>query len=177
MDVDSDIPFIKLLTDHQPVICSFVISLLPGAPGVDDVIQETNVVLWKKRDQFELGTNFRAWALTIARFQVMAHLRDLRQRRWVTLDEDVAQLLAEELIDQPDPEFTERRFAALSNCLLKLRPEDRDLLMQRYWRRIGLQDFATSRQRSLSGLKVQLFRLRAALKRCVENQMSSDPTS
>jgi len=174
MDADPDIPFVKLLTEHQSVICAFVISLLPGAPGVDDVIQETNALLWTKRHQFEMGTNFRAWALTIARFQVMTHLRLLKQRRWVTLDDDVAELLADELEEQAEPEFTDKRIEALATCLGKLREEDRELLMQRYWRKVRLQDFAVSRGRSLSGLKVQLFRLRAALKRCIEDRVSGE---
>jgi RNA polymerase sigma-70 factor (ECF subfamily) len=50
--------YVKLLTDHQPVIRAFILSLLPGAPGIDDVIQETKAVLWRKRADFELGTNF-----------------------------------------------------------------------------------------------------------------------
>jgi RNA polymerase sigma-70 factor (ECF subfamily) len=174
MDADPDIPFVKLLTEHQSVICSFVISLLPGAPGVDDVIQETNALLWTKRGQFELGTNFRAWALTIARFQVMAHLRVLKQRRWVTLDDDVAELLADELEEHADSGLIDKRIEALTTCLGKLRPEDHELLMQRYWRKIRLQDFAVSRGRSLSGLKVQLFRLRAALKRCIEDRLGRE---
>jgi len=172
MEPDPDIPFVKLLTEHQSVITSFVISLLPGAPGVDDVIQETNTLLWTKRNQFQLGTNFRAWALTIARFQVLVHLRTLKQQRWVTLDKDVADLMADELEEQADPEPTERRIEALRTCLDKLRPVDRELLMQRYWHKIRLQDFAVSQGRSLSGLKVQLFRLRVALKRCVESRIA-----
>lgn len=171
MDEDPDIDFVKLLADHQTVIRSFVISLLPGAPGVDDVIQETNALMWKKRAEFEIGTNYRAWALTIARFQVMSHRRILRQRRWVTLDSDVAELLADELESQPDPDFTERRIEALRTCIGQVRPEDRDLLMQRYWHKTRLQDFAVIHGRSLNGLKVQLFRLRAALKRCIESQL------
>lgn len=174
MDADPDIPFVKLLTEHQSVICSFLISLLPGAPGVDDVIQETNALLWTKRKQFEMGTNFRAWALTIARFQAMTHLRLLKQRRWVTLDDDVAEMLADELEEQVDPLVTDKRIEALATCLGKLRAEDRELLMQRYWRKVRLQDFAVSRGRSLSGLKVQLFRLRAGLKRCIEDRVSRE---
>jgi RNA polymerase sigma-70 factor (ECF subfamily) len=172
MELDPDIPFIKLLTEHQSVITSFVITLLPGAPGVDDVIQEINTLLWTKRSQFEIGTNFRAWALTVARFQVLVHLRGLKQQRWVTLDEDVAALLADELEEHPDPDPTEWKIEALRTCLEKLRPGDRELIMQRYWRKEPLQAFAASRGRSLNGLKVQLFRLRAILKRCVEDRVS-----
>ena len=101
----------------------------------------------------------------------MVHLRQLKQRRWVTLDQDVADLLADEFEEAPEPEFTERKLEALTACLAKLRAEDRELLMQRYWRKVRLQDFAVDRGRSLSGLKVQLFRLRAALKRCIEDRI------
>ncbi len=174
MDADPDIPFVKLLADHQTVIRSFVISLLPGAPGVDDVIQETNALMWTRRAEFEPGTNFRAWALTIARYQAMAHCRVLKRRRWVTLDNDVAELLADEIEERPDHNFIEKRLEALRTCIERVRPEDRDLLMQRYWHKTRLQDFAVIHGRSLSGLKVQLFRLRAVLKRCIEEQIREE---
>ena len=64
--------FVQLLVTHQSVIRAFVISLLPGVSETDDVIQNSNEVLWTKRESFEIGTNFKAWALTTARFQVMA---------------------------------------------------------------------------------------------------------
>ena len=120
----------------------FIISLLPGAPGVDDVFQNTNAVIWKKREQFTLGSNFKAWALTIARFQAMAHLQQLRRRRWVTLDQDVAELLADDLETRSDGDDMEIRSAALDECIGKLRPKDKELLVERYWHRTRLQDFA-----------------------------------
>lgn len=174
MENPDDIEFVKLLTDHQSSIRAFVISLLPGAPGVDDVIQETNAALWVHRAKFEPGTNFRAWAFTTARFQVMAHCRILKRRRWVTLDDDVAAAIADDIENHADLEFMARRLKALRSCLEKVRPEDRDLLMQRYWHKTRLQDFAVIHGRSLSGLKVQLFRLRVALKRCIEEKTGKE---
>ncbi len=176
VNTDPDIELVQLLTDHQPVIRAFVISLLPGAPGVDDVIQETNKLIWMKRAEFELGTSFRAWALTIARYQVMSHWRVLKRQRWVTLDSDVVEQLADDIEEQSDSQFTTKRIAALKSCIERVRPEDRELLVQRYWRNTRLQDFAVIHGRSLGGLKVQLFRLRAALKRCIENHLD-DPCS
>jgi RNA polymerase sigma-70 factor (ECF subfamily) len=52
--------FVQLLVTHQSVIRAFVISLLPGVSETDDVIQNTNEILWTKRESFELGTNFKA---------------------------------------------------------------------------------------------------------------------
>lgn len=173
MDSDSDIPFVKLLTDHQTAIRAFVISLLPGAPDVDDVIQETNALIWVKRSEFTLGTNFRAWALTVARYKVMTHCRQLKQRRWISLDGDVAELLADE-IEEQDPDFVEKRIRALQSCIRKVRPKDRELLLQRYWHKTRLQDFAAAHKSSLNGLKVHLFRLRASLKRCIEGMIREE---
>lgn len=70
-DQDSE-DFVDLLTSHQGIIRAYIISLLPGSPGVDDVIQNTNRTLWINRSNYKLGTNFKAWALTMSRFQVMA---------------------------------------------------------------------------------------------------------
>ncbi|BCX50299.1 DNA-directed RNA polymerase sigma-70 factor [Haloferula helveola] len=169
-----DAEFVTLLTDHQSVIRGFVISLLPGAPDLDDVIQKTNLVLWNKRGDFEMGSNFCAWALTVARFQVLAHQQALRKRHWMTLDDDVASMLAEDFAGNIGRDFYNERVDALRTCLGEARESDRELLMARYWRKTRLQDFAVTHGRSLSGLRVQLFRLRAALKVCIENRLGGE---
>lgn len=163
--------FVRLLTDHQSMIRAYVISLLPGAPGADDVIQEANTVLWRKRRDFRPGSDFCAWALTVARFQVMAHWKVLKQRRWVTLDEDVFETMADELEQEADPEFERRKVAALHQCLALLKEPERELILQRYWKMTRLKDFAAVSGRSMNGLKVTFFRLRASLKRCIDQKL------
>lgn len=166
--------YVSLLNDHQSMIRAFIISLMPGAPGVDDVIQEANRVLWKKREEFEIGTNFRSWALTICRFQAMAQLKKLRNQRWVSLSDELAETMADELEAEMDPQFEERRRDALRSCMGKLRPADRELLLERYWHRTRLQDFAVMTGRSVGGLRVSLFRLRTGLKRCIESNLTGE---
>ena len=63
--------FVSLLTDAQPAIRLYVASLMAGCPDVDDVVQETNTLLWRKREEFEPGTPFKAWAFSVARYQVL----------------------------------------------------------------------------------------------------------
>jgi RNA polymerase sigma-70 factor (ECF subfamily) len=53
----------------------------------------------------------------------------------------------------------------------KMRQVDRELLLERYWHRTRLQDFAVTSGRSVGGLRVTLFRLRTALKRCIEQNL------
>ena len=63
--------FIALLTSNQSRLFAYVLSLVGDRQQAQDVMQETNIVLWRKASQFKLGTNFGAWMLKVAYYQVM----------------------------------------------------------------------------------------------------------
>jgi RNA polymerase sigma-70 factor (ECF subfamily) len=86
--------FVSLLTEHQPDLLAFIISLMPGDSEVADVLQKTNLVLWNKREKFEAGTNFRAWSFAIARFEVLTHLKKQKRLGIVLLDEELLETIA-----------------------------------------------------------------------------------
>src|SRR5215471_5080982 len=46
---------------HMNDIYRTAARLLGNAPGADDVVQDVYLQAWKSFDQFELGTNCRAW--------------------------------------------------------------------------------------------------------------------
>jgi len=43
------------------------------------VLQETNLVLWRKADEFNEEMSFVTWACAIAKFQVKAQRRDMQR--------------------------------------------------------------------------------------------------
>lgn len=63
--------FLQLLTSHQSRIYAYILSLVFDRTQADDLLQETNAVLWRKAEEFETGTNFVAWAFQIAYYEVM----------------------------------------------------------------------------------------------------------
>ena len=67
--------FVRLFVAHEGRLRAFIRSLLPTWADVDEVMQETSLVAWRKFSRFERGTNFMAWAATIARFEALDHLR------------------------------------------------------------------------------------------------------
>ena len=85
--------FVQLLTENQRNLHRFIHSLLLNKEDVEEVLQETNLVLWRVSDQFEIGTNFRAWASTVALNQVRAFIKK-RKRNSVLFDEDTITALA-----------------------------------------------------------------------------------
>lgn len=161
--------FVRELTNHQTSMLAYIRSLAPGGSGERDLLQEVNITLWKKRDTFELGTNFKAWAFQTIRYHLLNHRRRLVSHGWLVFDDD--------LIERMSPEFEvesaelEERHLALRSCLLRLRPQDRELLHHRYATSSSLQEYATATSRSSGTLKAILFNLRAALRRCIERQL------
>jgi len=50
-----------LFTSNEPRLRAFAMSLIPNWADAEDVMQQANLVLWSKFEQFELGTDFYAW--------------------------------------------------------------------------------------------------------------------
>ena len=84
---DSPIPGEELvgqLTACQGKLYGYIMSLLPDAHQARDVLQETNLVIWRKAAEYEAGTNFGAWVSRIAFYQVMAHRSRQKRDRHVS---------------------------------------------------------------------------------------------
>lgn len=169
-DFSSSSSFVSLLTEHQGDLWAFVLTLMPGHPDARDVLQKTNIVLWEKRESFLEGTNFRAWALTCARFTVLDHLKRLKGKTPVWLDDELLETVASEAPERLGS--GDSRLKALECCLAELRPQDRELLEFRYENDRPLSDYASQVERSVSALSVTLHRLRTALRRCIRQQLA-----
>ena len=57
--------FVRLLVEHEPRVRSFLRGLLPTWYEVEEVAQEASLVAWRKFDDFEEGTSFGGWLLTM----------------------------------------------------------------------------------------------------------------
>jgi RNA polymerase sigma-70 factor (ECF subfamily) len=62
--------FIRIVASHEARLRCYVLSLVPRWADADEIMQEVNVVLWQKFEQFQPDSNFFAWACQIARFKV-----------------------------------------------------------------------------------------------------------
>lgn len=168
---DPDASFVTLLTASQLSLLLYVRSLMPGDPAAQDVAQQANATIWEKRAEFELGTNFKAWAFSIARYEVLNRRKQQSRDARLVFSEDLERTIAVELAEAPDE--IQRRQEALRGCLQKLRSQDRELLLHRYSSRTTLAEYSGLVGRSVGGLKVTLHRLRSALLACIEAELQS----
>lgn len=160
--------FVRHLLEHEARARGFLHALLPSWTDVDDALQEASLVAWRKFEQFETGTNFLNWFLTIARFEALK-LRRKHTRSPVALSDEVLDLIADEGLDEAPA--LERERHALEQCLAKLPQPQRELLDASYQPGVKFHEVATQTGKSAQALYKTIQRLRAALLACIETRL------
>lgn len=163
--------FVKQLTEHQNRMYGYVYSLLGDHSKTADVVQETNLVLWRKIGEFQPDKPFLPWAFAIARYQVLAHLRDHKRDR-LLLDTELAETLSDEAERQAGQIDLVRE--ALRPCMQLLTPANRDLVERRYFRAMSVADVAEAAGRTAASIKVALLRIRRQLADCVQKRLAAE---
>lgn len=163
--------FVQLLTEHQRQLYAYVVSLLGNTADADEVLQETNLALWRKLDTFQPGSSFVAWASRVAWFEVLA-FRKRRGRDRLSFEPELLETLAAESAVRLEGFEAQRR--ALAHCLTKLSAGDRDLLARRY--ELGNSAAAVAEQlgRTAQATYQALHRIRLNLALCIRRTLAAE---
>jgi len=170
MDDEQQQQFVVQLTEHQNRVYGYIFSMLGDHTRAADVLQETNLVLWKRSKEWTPGAPFLPWAFAVARFQILAFLRDQKRERCL-LDSELVEALSED-VAMESTQLEETR-DALRSCLMQLSEQNRDLIQSRYYRGNSIGAIAESLKRSVEAIKVSLLRIRRSLYDCVSKQMAA----
>jgi len=164
-DTLSPLEFDVLLAAAQPRLRGYLAAILGAWSEVDDLVQETNLVLIMKRDDFEAGSNFIAWAFRVAYFKATTWRRDRMREGRVVLGEIAFQDIAAEA----EAHFASRPPVsdALAHCLKLLPPRERELVNAKYVERESLVDLAGRLGCTSNSLHKSISRIRLVLRNCV----------
>jgi len=161
--------FVQQLTGCQNRVYAYILMLLSNHDDAADVLQETNLVLWRKADEFVEGTDFGAWACRIAYYQVLARTRDARRERLVFDPLLLDQLASEaELLSA---EMDDRRHA-LRLCMLRLSEHERRLLGRRYDEGWSIKQISNECGQSPGAVATSLYRIRNELMQCIQKNLN-----
>jgi len=169
-DVQAYQAYVAHLVSHQDDLRAFIHSLLPNSPVADDVLQNTNVVLWKKRNRFKEGTNFHAWAFKIARIQVQHQYDRAKRETRLVFSESLLEHIASSAKTNAS---RERNLAILEGCMEKLTEKQRQIVNARYTPDKSLEQHAENTGATAGSLRISLYRIRAILRQCVENGLAN----
>ena len=167
--------YLRLLTQHDRWLATYVYSLVASSADAQDILQEVKVTMWRHFAKFEAGTNFRAWARQIATNQILNHRRASRKHVGAQLEEDFVEAVAAEIDRRAD--VLDRKADALRICLRKLPEPHRKVVIWRYFEDCGIEEIALKSERSVEAVYRLLSRIRAVLNDCVSRQLSLAPGS
>ena len=166
---EDDEAMMVLIATHQSSLKAFLRSLIPVGGDVDDVLQRANLVIWRKRAQFELGSNFKAWSFAVARWEALSYLKERKRESWLLYDSELAALVEKEMSDREESPWDDYR-EDLVGCLAKLSKPHQGLIHDRYGLGMSLAECSGKWEKSEGGLRVTLHRLRASLRECLQRK-------
>jgi len=89
--------FSSLLISSRHRVYGFIYSLTQNHQASEDILQEVSTILWRKFDQYEEGTDFAVWAMSVGRFCVL-NWRRKQARLPLNLEDADLMRLADEAI-------------------------------------------------------------------------------
>jgi RNA polymerase sigma-70 factor (ECF subfamily) len=158
--------FNSSLKDVQSDLFYFIFSILSHRQDAEDVLQKTNLILFKKQKTFnvKLGS-FKNWALNIAKFQVMAHRTDLARSK-VCLSNELTDIFSLEAVDYNTLEIKRN---ALNKCYKKLPKHMVEIAELRFKQDMSIKDISRSINRPIGAVSGTLYRIRENIKKCINN--------
>lgn len=156
--------FVRLLGQNQRRLLIYVMSLVPRWSDAEEVLQETNLVLWREFGSFRPGSNFSAWACRIALNRVLAWRKRQRRER-LEFSAEFLEAVAEEITSEA--ERLEERSRLLARCIEKLPAKQRTMLRARYTEGRAIEAIAREAGRTADAVYRALSRTRQALHECV----------
>lgn len=161
--------FDSIVVKTIPLIRSAIRFLIADDDLADDVVQETYIQLFQEIGRYTPGTNFLAWAKTLARTQALsARSRRGREqaasgRYQMAILERIENVLEEQPVDP-----VEAQVQGLRKCMDSLKEKARTLVELRYFKRLSLEEVADALGVKAGSVAVSLHRIRAILLKCLE---------
>jgi len=163
--------FVQLFTRSQRRLYLFILAQVQSPVQAEEILQDTNVIILAKHSQFQLGTNFLAWSCQIANYEILK-FRAKRRREKLVFNDELLELVASEALARADE--LELRRAALSDCLNRLRPRDRELIQTRYAPGHSGKEVAAEMGRPANSVYQSLGRIRRTLWECIQRRLAAE---
>lgn len=161
--------FISRLTASQSDLTAFILSLVPHQVDADDLLQEVNLALWRKRHLYNPNETFLRWAFGFAAMEVRSfRSRSSKSRLWYS--EATIDALTSEWVDGAS--FMDDCNDALAGCIQKLGGFERRVLQERFGGRASFKQIAESTGRPVSTVHSVFQRAIESLRACVKRSLA-----
>lgn len=156
---------------HLDIVYRVALRLSRDAVQAEDLVQETMLKAYRAWDQYRLGTNVRAWLLTILRNEAfMLHRRRKRARNALESRQIEGVTVFESGWADPEDRFLHQLVAdEVIHAIDSLPVEFREAVVLRHVENLSYEEIAQITGVQVGTVKSRLFRGRRLLKRQLRN--------
>ena len=165
--------FQKQMLSVVPRLRAFALSLSAKSDYADDLVQETLMKAWNHQNDFQPGTNMKAWLFTILRNEYFSQLRKKKRKREV---EDVDGELVNQL-SSPANQEAHLDVADLRVAMQQLPDDQREAIILVGASGFSYQEVAEITQVAVGTVKSRVNRARVRLAALLDIDMSQSGKS
>lgn len=163
--------FVRLLLIYQKRVYGFILTMVPNFSDAEDVFQQVVMIMCRRFNEFQAGTNFLAWAIQIARYELY-NVRKIKRRSFIYFSSETMETIFQETCSRLSQ--MDQRVGFLEECLKKLDKADRGLVSRRYEEGLKIKDIAEQSGLSVHNLYRGFNRIHLFLRHCVNTQLEGE---
>jgi RNA polymerase sigma-70 factor (ECF subfamily) len=159
-----DHAFAALVEAYQSPIYNLCYRMLGEAGEAEDAAQETFLRAYSQLASYDSARPFKTWLFSIASHHCIDRLRK-RRLTWLSIDDDLPPhpALQEQAPGPEEASVRREQSEALQALLGRLPPDDRAVVVMRYWYDLSYEEIAESTRTTVSAVKSRLHRARGHL--------------
>jgi RNA polymerase sigma-70 factor (ECF subfamily) len=165
-----EVQITQLIVRHRASLYGFILAHTGDANNAEDIFQEVCLVVCEKWDTYDSTKSFCAWAMGIARNEILKQRRNTARNREVLLDPEIG----ETLVGHPAWEEDEgEEKQALRECMERLSPRTRQIVMMKFEENLRIAEIASRVRWKADSVSVTLTKAKKALFKCVKTRLAA----
>ena len=168
-DTGDESGLVEIIRDYKDGLIFYLASITGDVLSAEELAEDTFVLLGTKKPKDKRGASFKTWLYTIGRNLAIDHLRRMKRRREVSINDMELSGEADEL----ERSFIrEERKIAVHKAMSRLKPEYRQVLWLVYFEEMSCKEAAGVMKKSVHNTEVLLSRARKSLRSQLETEGS-----
>jgi RNA polymerase sigma-70 factor (ECF subfamily) len=170
--------FAALVETYQTPIYNLCYRMLGDAGEAEDAAQEAFLRAYSQLGSYDPSRSFKTWLFSIANHHCIDRLRK-RRLTWLSIEDDLPPHpnLQEQGPGPEEASVRREQSEAMQALLARLVPDDRSVIVMRYWYDLSYEEIAEATRTTVSAVKSRLHRARGSLAEMMQASAPAVPAS
>jgi RNA polymerase sigma-70 factor (ECF subfamily) len=167
--------FTTLVETYQTAIYNLCYRMVGEAGEAEDAAQEAFLRAYSRLSSYDPTRPFKTWLFSIASHHCIDRLRK-RRLIWLSIDDEPLAphpALREQTLGPEEASVRREQSEGIQKYLSHLAPDDRQVIVMRYWSDMSYEEIAETTRTTVSAVKSRLHRARGHI---AEMMRAGEPT-